>query len=134
MFIPVKIKYDGKKSLYFITIRPLKYKNDLRKVIKPDTKEITCIKKSAIFGNSNAIIEKMIANKKPMFYNYGRWKKAQAELSDDNLIVYSKYPLILDTVFEVKNSLSSSISKDYYVKSIKKADNLYINSLILHHN
>ncbi|MCG8571652.1 MAG: hypothetical protein MJB14_16070, partial [Spirochaetes bacterium] len=132
-FQTVKVKYEARLKKFFLTLEPIKSVRDLTKLYQPgDTLE--CIKTTVIFGSPNAVVEKMIANRRPMFYKFTDWKTAEVESEDQVIILKSKLPLILDMVFEVKNSPHLTKGSDYIVKKIKRENQKYYNYLQVYYS
>lgn len=125
-----KIKYDKVKKAFQVTLELLNSKKDLTSSISVGD-SLECTKKTQLFGSPNAIVEKMIANKKQVFYDFTKWKSANGKKEGDQLILSSKYPLILDTIFEVKYLMDSSMSYQYYVTKITREKGKYNNILKL---
>ncbi|HOV14608.1 MAG TPA: hypothetical protein PK771_10015, partial [Spirochaetota bacterium] len=127
--ISSKISFNDKKSEFKITFLP-ENKVDLTKIFK-EKQEINANKKSRIFGNRDAIIEKSL-NSKSIFERDKKtgWTSAQLiQKKEMEYMLVTEFQLCIDTVIEVKENEEV---KDYFVYKITSMeDGKYKNKLKL---
>ena len=121
------ISYDEKNDEFDITFCP-EDDIDLREKFK-EREDINTNKKSRIFGNRDAIIEKSLSLK-PEFKRkkIESWSNANiVEKKDNILYLLTDFQLAIDTVVEVKDEEST---KKYFVnKIVMTSDGKYQNIL-----
>ncbi|HPO48741.1 MAG TPA: VWA domain-containing protein [Spirochaetota bacterium] len=119
--ISSKISYNEKKKEFKITFIPKK-KTDLSKIFK-EKQDISANKKSRIFGNKDALIEKSLSSKKEFEREKTtNWKSAEIIYKKNKeAVLITEFQICVDTIVEIREE-NESEPLSYFVSKITKIE------------